>query len=105
METRSAPGDELADRGIGVPGLEQFHQRFAGAQPRDPGAVGVIEGLFGQAEEVAIEWQNPVEAIDGNADVRDPGAEAAGVATCSGFVHDQTLLSQREERDADFRGR
>ena len=67
-------GDEFADRRIGGLRLEELDQRFTGAVPRDAGTVGIVEGLFGQAEQVAVERNDTIELCDGDSDVRYAGA-------------------------------
>ena len=67
-------GDELADGRFRGFGLEELHKRVARAETGDPGSLGIVQRLFGQAEKVAIERQDSLERFDGNSDVRDSGA-------------------------------
>ena len=57
MNAGPAPGDEPGDRRVVLAGFEQFHQRIAGGEPGDGGAVGVVERHLGHAEHVAVEGQ------------------------------------------------
>jgi hypothetical protein len=70
----TAFGDELADGRLGGFGLQQLHERLARAQTGDPGTIGIVQGLFGDTEQVAIKGQDLIEGFDGNSDVRDSGA-------------------------------
>jgi hypothetical protein len=70
----AAFGDELADRRLGGFGLQELDERVARAQTGDPGSIGIVQRLFGQAEQVAVERQNTVERINGDSDVSDSGA-------------------------------
>src|SRR5688572_17376075 len=85
MDTGTAPADELAYRRIGGSRLEQLHERVAGKEPGDVSAIGVRERRFGKSEQVAVQGKNPVECVDGDADVRDPSATRRGLlhAGCS----------------------
>lgn len=78
MDPRTALGDEFPDGGLGDLRFEQFDERFAGSQPHDAGAVGVIEGDLGHPEDLAIEGQDGFEGRDGDADVGEAGPAGRG---------------------------
>ena len=82
MDSRTASGDELANRGIGSPGFEEFDQGLSGCEAGDTRAIGVIERNIRHAEDVAVEWKDLIERTDGKADMGN-----AGTAWC-GICHD-----------------
>jgi hypothetical protein len=84
MDTGATLGDELADGTVGAFCLEQLHERVAGTESGDASTVGIVELFAGQVEQVAVEWQDAIEYVDGDADVRDPGTTSG---TGSGLLH------------------
>jgi len=72
-------GDVFADRGVVGLCFEEFHQRFAGRQSHDGGAVGVVEGNLGHAEDVTVQRKQLVEGTYGDPDVGDARAAAYGI--------------------------
>src|SRR5690242_7953778 len=73
MDAGPAPGDELADGAVRRLAFEELDERLAGGQPRDAGAIGVVQRHFGHAEDVAVEGQDLVEGADGDAHVGNTG--------------------------------
>ena len=78
MDSRSPLGNELPDGRIRDVGLKQLDQRFAGGEPSDSGAIGIVQGNDGHAEDIAIEREERFETVDGDADVRDPRTTTGG---------------------------
>jgi hypothetical protein len=74
MNAGAALCDELADGRVGAFGLEELHERVAGANSGDASTVRVVEGLFRESEQVAVQGENVIEGIDGDADVSDTSA-------------------------------
>lgn len=79
--------EELRDGRARVPRFEEFDQRVTSGQAGYAGAVAVVEGRVAQAEHVAVEGEQFVDAFYGDADVGDAGwghavnGSATGVAT------------------------
>jgi hypothetical protein len=78
MYARTAPRDEFSDRGIGALRLQQLDEGFSRLEPRDPGAVRIVEVGLGEAEDVAAEGQEVTEGADGNPDMGDSRPPALG---------------------------
>src|SRR5438067_1413581 len=55
MDARSFSGNELVDGTVGRLAFKELDQGIAGRQARDSGAIRVIEGNVGKAEDVAVE--------------------------------------------------
>ena len=90
MKTRATLADELAYGRVGALRFEQLHEGVTGAQPGDASTIGVVERFLGQSKQVAIEWKDTIECVDGDADVRDSsatGATGATGAARSGLLH------------------
>ena len=86
MDSGTPFGDELANGAVGRLGLEQLDEGVAGGEPRDAGAVGVVEGNFGEAQNVAVEGQDLVERAHGDAHMGD-ARRVAGIVShgeCAG---------------------
>ena len=56
MNPGTALCDEFGDGRRRIFCLEKLDERVAGAEAGDAGTVGVIEGFFGESEQVAIKW-------------------------------------------------
>ena len=78
VDSRATLGHETANRGIRSLGLEKLHQWLTGGQPGNSGSVGVVEGDFGEAEDVAIEGKDLVETADRDTNVGDPRSARDG---------------------------
>ena len=78
MNARSALRDELGDGRIRRFRLEQLDEGAASSEAGNAGTIGVIERRGGHAEDVAVEGQELVEAVNGDADVRDARATRGG---------------------------
>ncbi len=74
VNARPAFVEELSDRRLRFFWLQEFNERIASGEPRNAGAIGIVEGSFGEAEDVAIEGDQLVEGAYSNADVGDAGA-------------------------------
>ncbi len=72
-------GDEPGDWRLGRFRLEQLHERVATPESGDPGTVSVIERLFREVQQIAVEGEDTIESVHGDADVRDPGATWRGL--------------------------
>lgn len=86
MDAGTALGDELADGRLGVVGLEELDERLAGREPRDPGAIGIVELHFGKSKDVAVEREHVVERADGDPHVGDASCTAGNVGHVSALV-------------------
>jgi hypothetical protein len=71
MDAGPASLHEAVDGGARLPGLEKLDQRLARPVAGDRGAVRIVEGYFGEAEDVAIKVMELVEGANGNAHVGD----------------------------------
>jgi hypothetical protein len=78
VNSRAAPSDESPDGRLGRLRFEQLDEGFSGTQASDPRAVGIVERHRGEIEDVAVEWQDLVEQVHRDADVRDAGAATSG---------------------------
>src|SRR5690348_11382719 len=96
MDAGPAPGDELADGALRRLALEELDERLAGGQPRDAGAIGVVQRHFGHAEDVAVEGQDLVEGADGDAHVGNTGRPRRGSA--GNFGHGRGVGSLKRQR-------
>src|SRR5687767_4089386 len=64
----TAFGDELRNGRIGGVGLEELDERVTRGESGDAGAIGIIELNLCETEQVAVERNDAVELIDGDAD-------------------------------------
>jgi hypothetical protein len=71
VNARSALGYELRDGRIRRRGLEQLDKGVAGGEASNAGAIGIIQRHGGHAEDVTVKGQELVEAVHGDADMRD----------------------------------
>lgn len=78
VNSRSTFGDELPDRRFWHGRLEQLDERVASGEPGDTSPIGVLERNDGHAEDVAVKRQELIQAVNGDADVRDPRAAKGG---------------------------
>ena len=69
MDPGAAPGHELPDRRVLGFCFEEFDQRFSGCEPRDLGAVGVIEWDLGQPQNITVERKQLVKGTYSDADM------------------------------------
>ena len=86
MEARATFGDELADRRVGMFGLEQLDEGVTGREAGDPGTIGVVERDLGETEEIAVEGKDLVECAHGDPDVGDARGAAGRVGHVSALV-------------------
>ena len=115
MDARAPLLEESRDRGSRTERFEQFDQRLARGEPRDAGAVGVVDGRLAQAEHVAQEGQQVVELPGGDSDVREarrshvPNVSATREPMAPAAPLQQTLVGEQRNMsnaiavtDADF---
>jgi len=86
VDSWPAFGDELADGRVRVVSFEQLDERVTGSEPGDPGAIGIGELDFGEAEQVAIEGKDLVERANGDPNVGDASGTARDVSHVSALV-------------------
>ena len=86
MDAGAAFGDELADGGFGVQGLEQLDEGVAGIETSDASTVGVVERDLGETEQIAVEGKNLVERAHGDSNVGDASGTARDVGHVSALV-------------------
>ena len=55
MDAGTAFGDELADGCVRLLGLEQLDEGVTGREAGDVRTVGVVERVFGETEQIAVE--------------------------------------------------
>jgi hypothetical protein len=88
MDSGAAFGDELADRRVGMFGLEQLDEGITGREAGDPGTIGIVERDLGKAEEIAVEGKDLVECAHGDPDVGDARGTAGRVGHVSALVRE-----------------
>ena len=69
--SRSPPLHESRDRRARVSGLQQLHQGLAGSEPRDAGAVCVVQRHLGETEHIAKKRHALPERPHCDADMRN----------------------------------
>ena len=88
MDAWATFGDELADRRVGMFGLEQLDEGITGREAGDPGTIGIVERHLGKAEEIAVEGKYLVECAHGDPDVGDARGAAGRVGHVSALVRE-----------------
>jgi len=78
VDAWSAAVQEFRDRAVGGPGLQQFDVRFAEPERHDAGTIGFLRVTREQSEDITIERQRGLDALDGDADVGDAGTVSHG---------------------------
>lgn len=78
MDARTATIDEARDRRVGGGRLEELDKLGSGREAGDAGAVGILERMVVQSEEIAIEGKHLVDRTHGDADVRDARSTTSG---------------------------
>ena len=86
MDPGATPGDELADGGLGVLGLEQLDEGVTGGEAGDASTIGVVELDLGEIEQVAVEGKDLVERAHGDPNVGDARGTAGNVGHVSALV-------------------
>lgn len=69
MQPRPSLRDEAPDGGIGVPRLEQLHQRTSGVEARYAGAVGIIQIHLLEPEDITKKRHAGAQRLYSDADV------------------------------------
>jgi thioredoxin 1 len=98
VDPGAAALDEATDGRFWGNSFEELDERVSSGETDDVGAIGLVEGYFGQSEDVAIEGEGVAERTHGDTDVRDAGARATiifhvGLALRCG--DDETNLASR----------
>ena len=111
MDAGSPLLEELRDRRARVLRFEQFDEGATGGEAGYAGAVAVFERRVGEAEHVAVEGDQGIDALHGDADVGDAGwshdvkgSDSLTVGECSAManaiaVTDADFESQVEKHD------
>ena len=103
MDAGSSLLEELRDRRSRVLRFEQFYECVAGREAGNAGAVAVVERRVGQAEHVAVEGDQCIDALHGDADVGDAGWSHAVKGSDSLTVGEcGTMANAIAVTDADF---
>ena len=86
MDAGATFGDELADGGVRMLGLEQLDEGVTGRKAGDVRTIGVVERHDGEAEQIAVERKDLVERTHGDSDVGDARGTAGDVGHVSALV-------------------
>lgn len=78
MDARTAAIEKARDRRVGRRGLEELDELRSGRESGDTGAIGILERMVIQSEEIAIEGKHLVDRTHGDADVRDARSTTSG---------------------------
>ncbi len=86
MDSGTAFGDELADGGFRMLGLEQLDEGVTGGEAGDAGTIRVVELDLREVEEIAVEGEDLVERAHGDPNVGDARGTAGNVGHVSALV-------------------
>ena len=78
MNARAAAREKFRNRAVDRARFQEFHRRGAEGKRYNPGTVGLLGSAGRESEDIAIEPQRALDALDGDADVGDDGTIGHG---------------------------